>query len=211
MTDSLAAPAAPAGKSRTLIKRSALGLAALFVAVGAVGGTTALLGGEFTIEGNTGETGQYALNSGPSTYPMAAALYPGSYDSQTVEIVNDGVFGAAYGLEVDLLPGATVDESIFDDIDVTIVGDINWTGSWEEFQTNTLIWTDTLPPGANTFNTITLSVPEGVTNPGFGQTGEFEYDLRVVHSQDNGVGTPDVKVGMTVPEMGTGTGIKPRS
>lgn len=204
-------------KTKALIakhkKKAAIGLVVTVVAgIGVTGATTALLGGREDIEENIVAVGQYDVASGPSSSRMNAALYPGATSSQTIEVTNSGDFNAAYGIEVKTEDGATVDPSIYADIDVTLAGAINWNGSFAELEALTVVdSTGIQPKGQNATSevtTLTLSVPTDETNPGFGQAGEFSYTLSILHNQNNGSGNPELLTGLT----GTGeTKVKPKA
>lgn len=175
--------------------------AVLAVGIGALGATTALLGGEEKVEGNIAAIGTYDIAKGDATTIMSAALFPGSSDSQTIEVTNSGDFGAVYGFEVKTEDGATVDPSVYADISVTLAGAINWDGSFAELETLTVVDSTGIAPKAQNatseVTTLTVSVPTDEDNPAFGTAGEFEYTLSIVHNQNNGSGSPELLTGLT--------------
>lgn len=181
-------------------KKTVIAATAL-VGLVAVTGTTALLSGREDLDGNTAAIGTYDIAKGDATTTMSAALFPGSSDSQTIEVVNSGVFGAVYGFEVETKDGATVDPSVYADIDVTLAGAVNWTGSFADLETLTVVDTTGIAPKAanatSGTTTLTLSVPAGEDNPAFGTEGSFEYTLSIVHNQNNGSGSPELLTGLT--------------
>lgn len=193
-------------KTKALVakhKKKAAAIAAVtaVAAVAITGTTTALLGGREDIDENTVAVGSYDIASGPSTSRMNGQAFPGSTASQTLEVTNSGDFGAVYGFEVTRDDGATVDPSIFADIDVTLAGAINWSGSFEELESLTVVDTTAIAPKAQNatseVTTLTLSVPTDEDNPGFGQAGTFSYTVSIVHNQNNGSGSPELLTGLT--------------
>lgn len=172
-------------------------------------GTTALLGSTFVQDDNAMATGKYNVANGDGSTSLAATLAPGSSDSMTLNVINDGDFDAVYGLTFDTKAGSTHPASLYEDVDVTLSGAMTWSGTFAELQTLRLVDTTGIEKGTGDETvTITFSVDPSVTNPAFGVAGLTEFVVNGTSAQTDGGTTPEMLQGLT----GTGdTKVKTKS